>query len=446
MKFGGTSVKTAEAMQASAELVRAALDRRPLVVLSACGGMTDKLLSLAQAAANAEQHEMKRIFKSISDHHLQLCLSLLSTPESKASAILLIEELLNELYSYCEGIALLCECTPQSLDAVASYGERLSTTVFTTYLQSLGIDAALLDARLCMRTDNNFCAAHVIMSELEQRCTEQLLPLLQSHSCVVTQGFLGATGDGTSTTLGRGGSDLSAALFGAAIEANEIQIWTDVSGVLSSDPRLVANTHTIEEISFSEMRQLAYFGAKVLHPDTIKPALDRGVPVRIVNTFAPHDRGTVVVSDDHVRQQHSAGLRALSLLRRCVLVRKEVSGYEHASQVLSDMLSIAYSKGTEILLCFAEESSLGLVVRQDQEHLFSGHGRSIEPCEILCACGPALSLSDDSTRVTTLLHELDASVVLSGMSPVGILALIHPEHSVAALNRLHDEILGHKTT
>ncbi len=442
MKFGGSSVKTAIAMRSAAEIVISQSSRQPLVILSACGGITDKLLHACECAARAHVDDLRVVITEIRRHHVQLCQDLLADTPFYPALLEAVELLLSELSDYCEGMALLCECTPQSQDAVASFGERLSTTIFAALLNASALPTALHDARSTMVTDRQFTRAQADQSQLSYKASQLLAPLFLSHSCVVSQGFIGATSDGIGTTLGRGGSDLSAALIGAALKAEEIQIWTDVSGVLSADPRIVEQTKSIAAISFSEMRQLAYFGAKVLHPDTIKPAVDTSIPVRILNTFQPDHPGTTVVADDHASARDHDGLRALSLLRNCALVRLDVGMHEHATQVLAETLLTARQHNTEVLLCFAEEASLGIVIRKADMHLLEGHGRRIEVCDVLCACGPHLSHSNSIGKVNSALQPFHALAILSGLSDVGVLALLDPAVSLQALQTLHADLVS----
>ncbi len=443
MKFGGSSVKTAAAMRSVAALVIRHRNRRPLVILSACGGITDKLLATADAASRADRPAMHNALVAIREHHVSLIHELSLDGNELQSCIEKTEELLSELEEYSEGIALLCECTPRSLDMMASFGERLSTTIFSYFLCSQGMKAAFHDARETMRTNAEFTRATADQQALSYTVHAVLQPLLTTHDCVVSQGFIGSTIEGYTTTLGRGGSDLSAALYGAALGAEEIQIWTDVSGVLSADPRIVPNTNSIPLISFSEMRQLAYFGAKVLHPDTIKPAVDTAIPVRILNTFEPEHQGTTVVADEHPDIVSYQGVRAASLLKGCVVVQAEVGMHEHATAVLASILRTCSEHNTEVLLCFAEEAALGLVIRSSSEHLLSGHQRRIRPCEVLCICGPHLSGTNVHARVSELLTAFNAEIIISGMSDVGIIALLAPNVALQALQAVHSALIEH---
>ncbi len=433
MKFGGSSVKTATAMQRVASIVRSKASTKRLVVLSACGGITDLLLRAAHSAATAKLEELSGLLGQIRTHHETLCTELFeqNVPTSLQRDV---DDLLGALQEYCEGISLLCECTPQSLDMVASFGERLSTCIFQALLVHQGQRCELHDARITMKSSADFGHAIVKVSELETQCEQHLLPLFDTADIVVTQGFIASTSDDRTTTLGRGGSDLSAALFGAAMRAEDIQIWTDVNGVLSADPRLVSDARTLEYISVAEMRQLAYFGAKVLHPDTIKPAVDRNIVVRILNTFEPEHPGTSVIPS---REHNAAGVQALSILRNCLLLRFDAPMNQHASTLLAKKLSEALQRGVEVLMSFAEESTCALLIRAADRVHFDEREPRIEAIDVLCACGPSINGSDAMTQMSTVLSERGVVLYCVGYSNTCILSLVPSEHSVQALQTAH---------
>ena len=224
---------------------------------------------------------------------------------------------LGELSLLCDALGVLGEASPRALDAVGALGERMSIHLLAAALRSRGVKAHAVDAARVVRTDDTFQAAVPLMDETRRLAAVELLPLLAAHEVPVITGFIGATADGVVTTLGRGGSDYSGAIIGAAIDADEVWIYTDVDGVMTADPRVVQGVRTLESLSFLEMSELAYFGAKVLHPKTILPALERGIPIRIKNTFNPTHPGTIVVGrSDEV----GGGLKGVTAIRAQSLV------------------------------------------------------------------------------------------------------------------------------
>lgn len=284
LKFGGSSVRDAARMRAVAELVRAALPERPLVVLSAIGGVTDSLLELGRAAdkaASAVQVE------AIAFRHRAL-LADLELPTD------LLDPLLGELAALGRGIVLIGEVSPRTVDKLVSYGERCSVRVFAALLAASGIPATAVDAwDLGLVSDGRFGGARVLPPD-----RAAVARALEAVAGVpVVTGYMTKSEAGEITTFGRSGSDYSASAIGSAIGAREVQIWTDVDGVMSADPRVVEAAQPIELLSFAEASEVAYYGAKVLHPATIQPAVKDAIPVRVKNTFRPDAPGTLIMLD-----------------------------------------------------------------------------------------------------------------------------------------------------
>jgi aspartate kinase len=288
LKFGGSSVADAACMRQVAGLVRVALPKAPLVVLSAMGKTTNGLFEAAKAAEAGDLAGAMERQRVLMAAHRNAATDLFdgAVPEALDGAL---TDLFGELELLLRGVALLRELSPRSMDAIASLGERLSTRIFSAY-----VNGAWVDARTVLRTDATFGEAAPQPAAIRALAAEHLKPLLGPGRAVVSQGYIGATEDGLTTTLGRGGSDYSAALFGAALGAEEVQIWTDVEGVLTSDPRIVPEALPIPDLSFAEAAELAAFGAKVLHPATIQPAVEAGIPVTVRHTQKPEGRFTTI--------------------------------------------------------------------------------------------------------------------------------------------------------
>lgn len=438
MKFGGTSVKDATAMRRVLGIVHAQHERTPLVVLSACGGFTDKLLTMARCAGTGDTQKMHEMYQIISTHHITLCNELLANETYRERALHRTNTLLEELRVFCEGIALLGECTPRSLDAIASFGERLSTSIFTIAAQEQGLDALFHDARTTMRTDSVYTNATVQFSQLQTLSRGQILPHMEQGGIVITQGFIGSTEQRITTTLGRGGSDLSAALYGAALLAEEIQIWTDVSGVLSADPRVIPNAKSLPEISYAEVRQLSYYGAKVLHPDTIKPAVDKNIPVKVLNTFEPANPGTTIV---YATKPEEHGLRAVTLMQNCMMIRFDASPDESAAHILADVLEYCHVQKVEILASVGNESSCAIVIRSSDSTIIPNANAVRTAVALLCACGPnLLQHGTELFEFASALQESSPLSVLYGSSDVSIIALLSPDKAQAALQKVHEYI------
>ncbi len=295
MKFGGTSVESAAAIKRVASIVKARVDRRPIVVVSAMGKTTNKLLAMAADAVAGRSEEALRQLDGLREFHLREARPATSDadwPEA-ASAI---DDHFRELGELLKGLVVLGEFSPRSVDAISSYGERLSSVVVALAFRHFGMDAVHVDSRKVIVTDSRHSQALPIYPATYARLFETVRPLAE-RQVVVMGGFIGATEEGVTTTLGRGGSDFTASIVGAGIGAEEIQIWTDVDGMLTCDPTILPGGHRVKTISFAEAAELAYFGAKVLHPSTVLPAMEKSIPVLILNSRRPEVSGTRIVPD-----------------------------------------------------------------------------------------------------------------------------------------------------
>ena len=293
VKFGGTSVGDAAAIDRAASIVRGRLKRKPVVVVSALAGVTNGLIAVGEQAAKGHLIGALRGVENMRDRHLKEAELLLAEGEAREEVCGDLSALFDELAALAEALATLGHATPRSQDAIASMGEQLSAPLVVACFRERGIDAELVDARTVIRTDGMFGRAEPKPDAIASRVREYVLPLLRGKRVPVMGGFIGSDEEtGVTTTLGRGGSDYSAALIGAALKAEAIEIWTDVDGMLTADPRVVQGAQLIDTIAFEEASELASFGAKVLHPNTIAPAVKLGIPVFIYNSRKPEGSGT----------------------------------------------------------------------------------------------------------------------------------------------------------
>lgn len=294
MKFGGSSVESAAAIERVAGIVKARLDRHPIVVVSAMGKTTNKLLAIAQAAIEGKRDEYIRQLHDLRDFHSREARQVVPLA-NRAELDRTLDEHFQELTELVKGIAVLGELTPRSIDAISSYGERLSSYVVSLAFQYFGLPTVHVDSRKVIVTDKRHTQASPHYAETYKRLAQKLPPLA-AEKVVVMGGFIGATEDGVTSTLGRGGSDFTASIVGAGVGAEEIQIWTDVDGMLTADPTVLPGGHRVKTISFAEAAELAFFGAKVLHPATVIPAIERNIPVLILNSRRPDVQGTRIVA------------------------------------------------------------------------------------------------------------------------------------------------------
>ena len=296
MKFGGSSVESADAIECVAGIVRDRVDRKPVVVVSAMGKTTNKLLAMAGDAAADKREAALEQHAALRQFHMTESAKV-TRPEDKAALAAVIESHFQELGAFLEELVELREFPPQYVDLVSSYGERLSSHVVAAAFRFFGMAGHYADSREVIVTDRRHTQAAPLYPRTYAKLAAQIKPLAESGKIVVMGGFIGSTQDGFTTTLGRGGSDFSAAIVGAGIGAEEIQIWTDVDGMLTCDPRVAPGGHRVKVISFAEAAELAFFGAKVLHPATVIPAVEKNIPVLILNSRNPSNPGTRLVKD-----------------------------------------------------------------------------------------------------------------------------------------------------
>ena len=372
MKFGGTSVEDSAAIRNVSSIVRRNLVRRPLVVASACAGVTNALIALARSAREAGREKALDRLEELRVRHRKIAHELF-TGEVLFTVQSQVDALLDELRDLVKSIAILGELTDRSLDTFAGFGERLSTLLLFHHMKQEGMPCVLVNAQEVMVTSAEFTRASPLFPEINRKAREIIAPRLESGQVVVTQGFIGATQEHIPTTIGRGGSDYSAAIFGAALDAEEIQIWTDVDGVMTSDPSVIPEARVIEEMTFREAAELAYFGAKVLHPATILPAVQKDIPVRVLNSKSPDVPGTVIVA----------------------------RGGEQSDRVVK---SIAYKEGITLITITSTRMLMmhGFLARVFE--IFASHGTSVD---VIATSEVSLSLTVDSrTHLDAITQEL----------------------------------------
>jgi len=318
MKFGGTSVGDAECIARTAKIIAEAAKENPCVaVVSAMSGVTNRLIEAAKTAETGNAGDALAILNELRKQH-QTAIAKLIPDEKKGERLReRVEEVLAEGCRLSGGTALLRELTPRTLDAISSLGERLSAPLVAAAIEELGVASEAIEAGEVIVTDAYHGGAEPRMELTREKSQARVKPLLEKRIVPVVTGFIGATADGQLTTLGRGGSDYSATILGAALDADEVIIWTDVDGVLTADPRLVPEARTIPVISYREAAELAYFGAKVLHPKTLNPVVQAKIPVWIRNSFAPEKLGTKITPEG---RSIGGGVKALTAIRDVTLI------------------------------------------------------------------------------------------------------------------------------
>jgi bifunctional aspartokinase / homoserine dehydrogenase 1 len=388
MKFGGTSVGNASAIEKVVEIIRAAArDSHVVVVVSAMSGVTNKLVAAATQSEAGDCEAVAAIFQQLRQQHDAAADALIHSTAERRAFGGKMQKLFQEGDRLCQGTMLLGELTPRARDAVSSLGERLSAPLVAAALSERRVASEAIEATELVVTDSCHGAADPLMDLTGDRCNHRLRPLLEQGIVPVVTGFIGATSDGLLTTLGRGGSDYSATILGAALHADEIIVWTDVDGLQTADPRLVTGGCTIPEISYREAAELAYFGAKVLHPKTLRAVMQSGIPLWIRNTFAPERLGTKITP---AGPPSVAGVTALTAISDVAMITvggpglagvQDVLGrtFRTAAAVRADVLLISQASSQNDL-CLVISSALGKCVVEALRHEFA-HDLAHEPTE-----------------------------------------------------------------
>lgn len=319
MKFGGTSVGSVDALTKVVEIAsKYRQESHQLVlVVSAMSGVTNMLLDAAHKAEAGDEGTAHQVSAEIAKKHQEATLHFLGDTPLRESVMEEIEALLDEFEALCHGIRVLGELTPRALDVIGGLGERMSAPQVAAILSQAGIPAQAVVATDLIVTDSRFGAAVPIIEATAEKTEANLRPILKENKVPVVTGFIGATEEGIPTTLGRGGSDYSATILGRALKADEVWIWTDVNGVMTTDPRIVPQAHPISHLSYAEISELSYFGAKVLHSQAIRPARREGIPVRILNTFEPEHPGTLITAE---AQESGKAVKAVTAIKNMSLI------------------------------------------------------------------------------------------------------------------------------
>lgn len=442
MKFGGTSVEDSTAIDRAAKIVCGRLPQDPVVVVSAMAKVTDQLLAMARAAGGGDRDSALQLSRAVRERHYNAASELLGTSTfSQIHSELEAEfDALDELL---RGIAAVGELTPRTTDNVTSYGERLSSKLVTEAFGARGLKAALVDARECIITDASFTKAVPLIDDTNDNLQARLRPLLDKKRVPVLGGFIAATRDGITTTIGRGGSDFSAALIGAALEAERIEIWTDVDGILTADPRLVPAARLVPEVSSAEAAELAFFGAKVLHPATIRPAVARGIPVHVRNSFRPEAPGTVVR-----REAPGAGVRAIAMRPGVTAIfvgsPRMLLAHGYAAKVFSVFekhrvsVDVIATSEVSISITVDERVPLAGVVRDLAEF---AEVSLLPHLAVVSVVGRGLrATAGIAVRVFGALGDVNVVLISQGASDTNMTFVVDANDAPEALRRLHREL------
>ena len=457
MKFGGTSVGSPEAIRRAAELAaRTTPEWRPVVVSSAMSQVTNLLLDTMAHGEGGDEETVERNIKTLEDKHVAAARELL--PEDRHEPVIAkIRELVNGYGRIARGMLLLGERPVRSEDEAVATGERLSTLLIAETLQAMGQPAQAVNAWDLIVTDGEFGGASPLMDETAAKSQARLLPMLEEGVIPIVTGFNGATADGEATTLGRGGSDFSGAILAAALDAQELWIWTDVDGILTGDPRIIPEARHLTDVTYNEAAELAYAGARVLHSRTLTPLIEKDIPVWIKNTFHPETGGTRISS--HVTD--TSGARAITSMAKVTLISIEaVSLTQSGAQLMSRALAAAARAKVEVLLLSRSSfrQNFCMLVRTDEvEDVMEGlrdelalelaHGY-VHPIEIdhsvglLAIVGEGMrGASGLAGRLFTAISEQDVNIIAiaQGSSELTIAIVVKQDRLEDAVRAVHAE-------
>jgi aspartate kinase len=477
MKFGGTSVGDVDAFSQVITVVKRAVaaeaaadpsvTARPgvAVVTSAMGGVTNMLIEAATRAAQGDEDYYKEVQDTLLLKHQFVAGRFIEDGGERAALSRLLDARLHQFGRLCSSIAVLGELTDRGLDVVSGLGERMSAPLLAAVLRAQGVPAEFVDAGGLIVTDDVFGGAAPIMEQTEARTRARLIPMIDAGQTPVITGFVGSTASGVPSTLGRGGSDYSAAIIGACLDADEIQIWTDVNGVMTADPRVVPDARSIHELSYEEVAELAYYGAKVLHPKTATPAVEKKIPLRVLNTFEPDYPGTLIIGRPD--QAGTGMVKAISAIRDMTMITVSGRGmmgvpgiaartFGSVADVDANVLMISQSS-SEQSICFVVPDSWADTVLQVLEVEFERElgRRYIDRIEgkqdvvILAVVGGGMRGTPGlAAGVFTALGDARINVIAiaQGSSEANISLVISEEEAGEALRSIHRTFELHKPT
>jgi aspartate kinase len=461
IKFGGTSVGSVEAITQAAGIVLEQAQKwdRLAVVVSAMSGVTDALIQGARTAASGDGQTYRAAVADLRVRHYRVIDELLTPDGERAQMLAAVDEYLEEFAIFCRSVHVLGEVTPRAMDAITSLGERINARVLAAVLRRRGLKSEAVDATELIVTDGHFQNAAPRMDATRARIAECLVPLLEDGVVPIVTGFIGATEDGVTTTLGRGGSDYTAAILGDCLDADEVWTWTDVDGVMTADPRTVPDACVIPVLSYAEVSELAYFGAKVLHPRTIWPLVERGIPLWVKNTFNPTCPGTRVVREP---ETSSGTVKAVTAIKGLSMVTVEGRGMLGVPGIAARTFSAVASQGASVLMisqassehsiCFvipteaaspvigAIEAELALeLARRDVDRVWA-----LDDVVIVSVVGAGMRATPGvSARVFGALGQGDINVVAiaQGSSDSSISLVVAADVAADAVRRIHTEVI-----
>jgi len=444
MKFGGTSVEDPAAIGRTAAIVagRIALGRQPVVVVSAMAKVTDQLLRAAAAASQGDRTGALAISSRLRARHRDTASVLVKNAAELASLIDFIDEKFDSLDEVLRGLAAILELTPRISDLIVSYGERTSSRIVASAFCELGINAAHVDSRDVIITDSQFQKAVPQPALIEKRATEKLLPLINQGQVPVMGGFIASNEAGITTTLGRGGSDFSGALLGGALTAESIEIWTDVDGIMTTDPRICPDALRVKTISFEEAAELAYFGAKVLHPATILPAVKKNIPVLVLNSRNPTCEGTRITS---LAPPCKSPFKSIAVKKRLSIIDVVASRMLMTHGYLSEVFAIFDKYQCPVDMVSTSEVSISLTVDSNEKlSAISAELGQLADVKyegrkaLICMVGDDIRGKNGmAAQVFNAIRHINVRMISQGASEINMSFMIDEDDAEEAVRSLH---------
>ncbi|MBC7188408.1 MAG: lysine-sensitive aspartokinase 3 [Calditrichaeota bacterium] len=442
LKFGGTSVGDAEGIRTVGHIIAGLRDRPMVLVFSAMGKTTDHLAEIGEKAAQGKLEDSLRIVKELEGYHLGVARCLLQGPASAAEVFAFCQATFRSIEEMAQGISVVADFSPAVQDRLLGQGELLSTRIIAAYLAQGRLPVEWVDARRLIVTDARHTQAEPLFEETATRCREVLLPLVADGKIPLTQGYIARSASGQPTTLGRGGSDFSAALIGAALGAEEIQIWTDVDGILTADPWLVPQAKHIPVMSFQEAAELAFFGARVLHPKTLVPAVERGIPVRVRNTRKPAGEGTLILAEP---EENGVGVKSIAYKEGMTVINLVSTRMFKAHGFLRQVFDVFDRHRVSADLVATSEVSVAIAL-QDASRLpemlaeLQAFGTvTVKPHQaVVCVVGEKLKDTPGIvSQVFQDLADVKVSMVSQGGSEINLSFVIDEGDLPVVVSRLH---------
>ena len=456
MKFGGTAVASADRVKHVAQLVQMHKPNCEIVtVISAVRGMTDGLLSIVDSVKRGDRASIDEFVKESAKIHLDIAGGAIFDSKLKNAAIMTIEKIISELKDVLGGIVLLGEVTPKSLDYLISFGERLSTPIISFALQDIGIRSDYLGGKEAgILTDSNFGEARPLIDTTKLRVSHKLEPLLKAGAVPVVAGFIGADQYGNITTIGRGGSDYTATIIAASLNADEVWLWSDVDGLMTADPKIVKDAKVLQEVSFSEAMEMALFGAKYMHPRALEPVIETKIPIRIRNTFNVNHTGTLITQNPSKKSQKI--VKSVSAIRHTALVDVSGGGMVGAPGTAAKIFDTLARNRVNIMMISQSpsESSISMVLRKND----LDKATAVLELNLLGRVIKQINVNDDVAVIAVVgsgmrgikgvaakvfgavaKEEVNVIMIAQGSSELNLAFVVNDDDCERAVRALHDE-------